>query len=116
MMPNPRPAAEWQQQIRDLVWRYLADNRHLEPTVNDLWEVADAYARQQSQENAKRTYQEHKHMPHDNASCLHCQDAREQVEAVVELAAVMVATSPLVENDRVRKILAAAIRALKGTG
>ena len=43
-------ATEWavlRQQVCDLVWRYPAYNRHLEPTVDDIMEHIDAYAHQQ---------------------------------------------------------------------
>ena len=56
-MSNPTTAAEWQRAIRDLVWRYATDNRHLEPTMNDLWLLADAYARQRVEAALERAAQ-----------------------------------------------------------
>ena len=32
---------ETRERVRDLVWRYLHDNRHLEPTVDDIMVVFD---------------------------------------------------------------------------
>lgn len=41
------------QNIRGLVWRYVADNRHLEPTADDLLQVVMAYAAEQIAEERK---------------------------------------------------------------